>query len=186
MSSISGRGTKIPHAVEQLSLDGTEPVGHSSGICGPQRKIPRDQRKTPTLCRTKTRVNQINKDIFERKKIKECLLSGPTPVLWPQNLPLNTTPWPFSCTLKSEKHWSMARGDTEWFCVLQQTPSPGSCSAKSPGLLLCVLLGLSQPEPPTEWPAPSPICELQTPHQEGEVCMGQPEQVPICSWGCRV
>ena len=72
----------------------------------------------------------------------------------------------------------MAHGDTEWFCVLQQTPSPGSCSAKSPGLLLCVLLGLSQPGPPTERPAPSPICELQIPHQEGEVCMGQPEQCP--------
>ena len=171
MSSIPGWGTKIPYAVEQLSLDGTELVGHNSRICGPQRKIPRDQRKTP-LCCTKTRGNQINKDIFERKNKKECLLSDPTPVLRPQNLPLNTTPCPFSCALKSAKHWSKACGE------LQQTPSPGSCSAKSPGLLLCALLGLSQPGPPTERPGPSPICELQTPYQEGEVCMGQPEQCP--------
>ncbi|CAI9174463.1 unnamed protein product [Rangifer tarandus platyrhynchus] len=90
----------------------------------------------------------------------------------------NTTPWPFSCTLKSEKHWSKALRDMEWFCVLQQTPSPGSCSAKSPGLLLCVSLGLSQPGPPTGRPGASPICELQTPHQEGEVCTGQPAQCP--------
>ena len=95
----------------------------------------------------------------------------------------NTTPWPFSCTLKSEKHWSKALRDMEWFCVLQQTPSPGSCSAKSPGLLLCVW-GSASLSLPLGSQEPLPSVSFSPPRRWG--LHGADSAVPIWPWGCRV
>ena len=51
--SIPGRGTKIPHALEQLSLQAT------AGVSAPQRKIPHNAMRVP--CATaETRRSQIN------------------------------------------------------------------------------------------------------------------------------
>ena len=52
--SIPGRGTKIPHALEQLSHQAT------AGVSAPQRKIPHDAMRI--LCAaTETRRSQIIK-----------------------------------------------------------------------------------------------------------------------------
>ena len=51
--SIPGQGTKIPHALEQLSRQAT------AGVSAPQRKIPNDAMRIPCAV-TETRRSKIN------------------------------------------------------------------------------------------------------------------------------
>ena len=63
---IPGRGTKIPHTLEQLGQAAitTETSRHNLGVQAPQVKLSHDATKIPSAV-TKTQHSEINKYFFK-------------------------------------------------------------------------------------------------------------------------
>ena len=66
MGSIPGQGTKIPHALQQLSLRSGDRKPQLERVLGSQRTIPQETMKTLNAT-TKTEWSQINTLIFFKK-----------------------------------------------------------------------------------------------------------------------